>query len=519
MLDLKWIRENPKDLDKGLARRSFSLKPEDVPEPYRKHGTVSEIILALDEDRRANTTALQDCQARRNAASKQIGKAKGKGGDPAKAEALMAEVAELKQKIADGEARERELDEQMKGLLAGIPNLLLPDVPDGPDESANVELRKWGKPRNFKKEGFEPKQHFELGEALGLMDFEAAAKISGARFTVLKGALARLERALGQFMLDVQTQDHGYTEVSPPLLVKDDAVFGTAQLPKFKNDLFAAQSIDFEAVWRASEERVSLVTRRARKKYKQHGVFDFPEDLSREERFERVMRMAEPLLEEATTEVALELRLDIERGKYSENRWLIPTSEVPLTNLVRESILAEADLPYRFTALTPCFRAEAGAAGRDTRGMIRQHQFYKVEMVSITAADASEAEHKRMTKCAEEILKRLELPYRTMVLCSSDTGFASRKTHDIEVWLPGQNTYREISSCSNCGDFQARRMQARYRPAEGKDIQFVHTLNGSGLAVGRTLIAVIENYQQEDGGIRIPDVLRPYMGGLERIAT
>jgi seryl-tRNA synthetase len=452
MLDLKWIRENPKDFDAGLARRG--LPP------------MSAEVLTRDEERRANTKALQDMQARRNAASKEIGKAKGKGGDPTKAEALMTEVAGLKDKIAAGEQRERELDEQMKTLLSGIPNLLSPDVPDGRDETENVELRRWGAPRDFKEEGFEPKQHFEIGEALGLMDFEVAAKISGARFTVLKGGLARLERALGQFMLDVQTGEHGYTEVNPPLLVRSDAMFGTAQLPKFEEDQF----------WAVSGELL--------------GTDD-----------DIVARI---------------------RG----GRWgMIPTAEVPLTNLVRESIVPEADLPYRFTALTPCFRAEAGAAGKDTRGMIRQHQFYKVEMVSITTPDQSPAEHERMTNCAEEILKRLALPYRVVVLCSGDTGFASRKTHDIEVWLPGQNAYREISSCSNCGDFQARRMQARYRPkdpgsksgAGAKDVQFVHTLNGSGLAVGRALIAVMENYQEEDGGVRVPDALLPYMSGLHRI--
>ncbi len=477
MLDLKWIRENPLALDKGLARRSFNLKPEDLPEPCRELKTVSEIVLALDEDRRANTKALQDMQARRNAVSKEIGKAKGKGGDPAKAAELMAEVAELKEKIANGEVLERELDGQLKGLLASIPNLLLPDVPDGKDERENVELRKWGTPRDFKQEGFEPKQHFEIGEGLGLMDFEAAAKISGARFTVLKGALARLERALGAFMLDVQTGEHGYTEVSPPLLVRDHAMFGTAQLPKFEEDQF----------WAISGELLA-------------GGND------------KEIAQAGPLVGESAYQSLVSKLRECRLG-------LVPTAEVPLTNLVRESILSEAGLPLRFTALTPCFRAEAGAAGRDTRGMIRQHQFYKVEMVSITAAGQSEAEHERMTGCAEEILKRLDLPYRVVVLCSGDTGFASRKTHDIEVWLPGQNTYREISSCSNCGDFQARRMQARYRPAEGKDIQFVHTLNGSGLAVGRTLVAVMENYQEKDGSIRVPEVLHPYMGGRERIAA
>ncbi|MFZ1107161.1 MAG: serine--tRNA ligase [Rhodomicrobium sp.] len=462
MLDLKWIRENPADFDAGLARRGLPPLSGDV--------------LALDEERRAHTTALQDMQARRNAASKEIGKARGKGGDPAKAEALMAEVAELKGKIADGEAKERDLDERVKTLLSGIPNILQADVPDGKDESENVELRRWGAPRDFAADGFAPKQHFEIGEALGLMDFEAAAKISGARFTVLKGGLARLERALGQFMLDVQTGEHGFTEVNPPLLVRDHAMFGTAQLPKFEEDQF----------WAVSGELLG---------------FRSAEEVDQADRLEAQMAY-------------LGLVRKIRAGRLG----MVPTSEVPLTNLVRESILAEAELPYRFTALTPCFRAEAGAAGRDTRGMIRQHQFYKVEMVSIATPDQSPAEHERMTACAEEILKRLDLPYRVVALCSGDTGFASRKTYDIEVWLPGQNAYREISSCSNCGDFQARRMQARFRPKEGKDIQFVHTLNGSGLAVGRSLIAVIENYQDADGGIRVPDALKPYMGGLDRIS-
>jgi seryl-tRNA synthetase len=486
MLDLKWIRENPKDFDAGLARRG--LPP------------MSAEVLKRDEERRANTKALQDMQARRNAASKEIGKAKGKGGDPAKAEALMAEVAGLKDKIAAGEQCERELDEQIKMLLAGIPNLLASDVPDGKDETENVELRRWGAPRDFAKDGFEPKQHFEIGEALGLMDFEMAARISGARFTVLKGGLARLERALGQFMLDVQTGEHGYTEVNPPLLIKDEAAFGTAQLPKFEEDLFKTQTFSSEQLMQEIAERVLAPA--------------VDEALNSDVRLksakgarDRVLRGARELLSNALSGVF----------EKAARRWLIPTSEVPLTNLVRESILAEADLPYRFTALTPCFRAEAGAAGKDTRGMIRQHQFYKVEIVSITTRDQSPAEHERMTNCAEEILKRLGLPYRVVVLCSGDTGFASRKTHDVEVWLPGQNAYREISSCSNCGDFQARRMQARYRPKDAKDVQFVHTLNGSGLAVGRALIAVMENYQEEDGGIRVPDALLPYMGGLHRI--
>jgi seryl-tRNA synthetase len=443
MLDLKWIRENPGELDAGLARRGFILNPDDVAEPFRHLKKTSDIVLAIDEERRSNTTKLQEMQARRNAASKEIGKAKGKakGGPSAEADALMAEVASLKDEISAAEERERKLDGELRNLLAALPNIPSSEVPGGKDEHDNVEVRRWGKPRDFKEEGFEPKQHFEIGEALGLMDFEAAAKISGARFTVLKGPLARLERALGQFMLDIQTGEHGYTEVSPPLLVKDDAAFGTAQLPKFAEDLF----------------------------------------------------------------------------QTADGRWLIPTAEVPLTNLVRESIMPQAELPYRFTALTPCFRAEAGAAGRDTRGMIRQHQFWKTELVSITTAEQSGEEHERMTACAEHVLKKLELPHRTMVLCTGDMGFAARKTYDIEVWLPGQNTYREISSCSVCGDFQARRMNARYRPAEGKELRFVHTLNGSGLAVGRTLVALLENYQERDGRVRIPAVLHPYMNGQEYI--
>jgi seryl-tRNA synthetase len=507
VLDLKWIRENPADFDQGLARRGA--------EP------LSSTVLALDEELRAHKKALQDLQARRNAASKEIGKAKGKGGDPAKAEALMAEVAELKGAIAAGEAKERELDAGITALLAGIPNMLLPapEVPDGRDESENVELRRVGSPRDFTAEGFAPKQHFEVGEALGLMDFEAAAKISGARFTVLKGQLARLERALGQFMLDVQTSEHGYTEVNPPLLVKDPAVFGTGQLPKFKEELFSARSVDWDAII-ADAESIA-VKRRAEN---QKRIVDIAVSLRRknldEESFMHALETEASNIADETLKTELPAFHErLESGTFNEERWLIPTAEVPLTNLVRESILAEADLPLRFTALTPCFRAEAGAAGRDTRGMIRQHQFYKVEMVSITTPEASPAEHARMTACAEEILKRLGLPYRVVVLCAGDTGFGSRKTHDIEVWLPGQGAYREISSVSNCGDFQARRMQARFRAKDAKDVQFVHTLNGSGLAVGRALIAVIENYQEADGSIRVPDALLPYMGGITRIGA
>ncbi|MBT1154287.1 serine--tRNA ligase [Aminobacter anthyllidis] len=431
MLDIKWIRENPGALADALGKRGQSAEAA--------RATVDDLV-AKDEARRAHVSKLQEAQERRNAASKEIGNAM-RNGDSALAEKLKTEVAEIKGFIQDGEGRERELDKALDAALAVIPNVPLEDVPVGKDENDNVVLRKVGKvlPRpNWVKE------HFEIGEALGLMDFERAAKLSGARFTVLKGQLARLERALGQFMLDLHTTEHGYTEVQPPLLVRDEVLFGTNQLPKFEEDLF----------------------------FVPHG--------------------------------------DSRLG-------LIPTAEVPLTNLVRGEILANEQLPLRMTALTPCFRSEAGSAGRDTRGMLRQHQFYKVELVSIVDAESALAEHDRMTECAEEVLKRLGLPFRTMVLCTGDMGFGARKTHDIEVWLPGQNTYREISSCSVCGDFQARRMDARYRPKEEKGTRFVHTLNGSGVAVGRALIAVLENYQNEDGSVTIPEALLPYMGGKTKI--
>jgi len=423
VFDIKWIRENPEAFDAGLQKRGLSPQSAE--------------LIALDEARRAVVTKLQEAQARRNAASKEIGKAKA-AKDEATAEALMAEVAALKDQLAAGEGEERALDTKLRDALSVIPNLPLDEVPLGKDEKDNVEVRKVGEPPQF---DFAPKQHFELGERLGLMDFSTASKISGARFVVLKGALARLERALGAFMLDLHTSEFGYTENIVPLLVRDDAAYGTGNLPKFAEDLFRTEN----------------------------------------------------------------------------GFWLIPTAEVSLTNFVREEILDEDKLPMRLTAQTPCFRSEAGAAGRDTRGMIRQHQFTKVELVSVTTPEESLAEHERMTACAEEVLKRLGLPFRTILLCTGDMGFASRKTYDIEVWLPGENTYREISSCSVCGDFQARRMNARYRPKGAKDTRFVHTLNGSGLAVGRTLIAVMENYQQADGSILIPAALRPYMGGLERI--
>lgn len=431
MLDIKWIRENPKALVDALVKRGVSSEAAQA--------TVDDLLFK-DETRRAHLGELQVKQERRNAASREIGNAM-RNGDSTLAEQLKAEVADIKSFIQNGEARERELDQALEVALAVIPNVPLDEVPVGADEHDNVELHKIGqvKPRpNWVKE------HFEIGEALGLMDFERAAKLSGSRFTILKGQLARLDRALGQFMLDLHTTEHGYTEVQPPLLVRDEVLFGTNQLPKFEEDLF----------------------------FTPHGD-----------------------------------------GRLG----LIPTAEVPLTNLVREELLAHDRLPLRMTALTPCFRSEAGSSGRDTRGMLRQHQFYKVELVSITDADSSLAEHERMTQCAEEVLKRLELPFRTVTLCTGDMGFGARKTYDIEVWLPGQNAYREISSCSVCGDFQARRMDARYRPRDEKATRFVHTLNGSGTAVGRALIAVLENYQNEDGSVTIPEVLRPYMGGAAKI--
>jgi len=423
VFDIKWIKDNADAFDAGLKKRGL--------EPHAKK------LIELDEARRRHLTKLQEAQSRRNAASKEIGKAKA-AKDEAAAAKLMAEVAELKEVIQQGEEEERQIDAAIKADLEVIPNLPLDDVPLGKDESDNKEVRKVGTPPKF---AFKPKLHFEIGEALGLMDFETAAKISGARFVVLKGALARLERALASFMLDLHTGENGYSENVPPLLVRDQAAYGTGNLPKFAEDLFQTKN----------------------------------------------------------------------------GFWLIPTAEVSLTNFVRESTLDEDQLPMRLTAWTPCFRSEAGAAGKDTRGMIRQHQFSKVELVSITKPEDSLAEHERMTNCAEEVLKRLKLPYRTVVLCTGDMGFAAQKTYDIEVWLPGEDTYREISSCSVCGEFQARRMGARFRPKGSKELRFVHTLNGSGLAVGRTLIAVIENYQQADGSVTIPDVLVPYMGGLTKI--
>ncbi len=421
MLDLKWIRDHPDDLDAGLRRRG--------------HPPMSAKVLELDSQHRDAVTNLQTFEAHRNAASKAIGEAKRKGED---ASERVAEVAGIKDKIAETEERQRTLGAELEDILAGLPNLPAADVPDGADEEANLLLRSHGEAR---KPNFKAKQHFELGEDLGLLDFDRAAKLSGARFVVMRGAVARLHRALAQFMIDLHTTEHGYTEVAPPYLVRDHVLYGTGQLPKFGEDLFRTE----------------------------------------------------------------------------EGFWLIPTAEVPLTNLVAGDILDESALPIRVTALTPCFRSEAGAAGKDTRGMLRQHQFDKVEMVSIAHPERSKEELERMTACAEEVLKRLGLAYRVMVLSTGDMGFGARKTHDIEVWLPGQGAYREISSCSNCGDFQARRMKARYRTAGAKGTNFVHTLNGSGVAVGRCLIAVMETYQRADGSIEIPEALRPYMGGVTEI--
>src|SRR5271168_3338951 len=480
MHDIRAIRENPEAFDKGLGRRG--LEPR------------AESLIALDERRRAAIAALQHAQERRNAASKQIGAAMARK-DSVAAEDFRAEVAAVKAKMPELEAAERKTAAALETELAAIPNLPADDTPDGKDETENVELRRWGARPAL--EGMnKPREHFEIGEALGLMDFETAAKLSGARFVVLKGALARLERALEQFMLDLHTGEHGYTEVSPPVLVRPEAMFGTAQLPKFAEDQFLATTLlDQDKFWSAYEAE---------------------RDIQNEE-----FRLTDPSAAVRASKALARQREWVNKaysyGEYARSLWLIPTAEVPLTNLVRESIVEEKTLPLRFTAGTLSFRAEAGAAGRDTRGMIRQHQFKKVELVSVTTPEQSRDEHERMTGCAEEVLKRLGLHFRTMALCAGDMGFAAQKTYDIEVWLPGQGRFREISSCSMCGDFQARRMNARTKGADAKSTRFVHTLNGSGVAVGRALIAVLENYQQPDGSIAVPDVLRPYMGGLSRI--
>ena len=447
--------------------------------------TVDDLIVR-DEARRAHLGRLQERQERRNAASREIGNAM-RDKNMALADELKAEVAEIKAFLAEAEAEERRLDKALDDALAVIPNIPLDDVPVGADEHDNVLKHQVGKTPvrpNWAKE------HFEIGEKLGMMDFERAAKLSGSRFTVLKGQLARLERALGQFMLDLHTTEHGYEEVQPPLMVRGEVMYGTGQLPKFEEDLFATDKSN------PLKDQIRIGLERAEERARGEGFVGQVFQDKRNEYF----------VEEAN-------KVQFER------LYLIPTAEVPLTNLVREEIMPHERLPLRYTALTPCFRSEAGSAGRDTRGMLRQHQFYKVELVSITDQESSAAEHERMTACAEEVLKRLELPFRTMTLSTGDMGFGAQKTYDIEVWLPGQGAYREISSCSVCGDFQARRMNARYRPKEGKGPAFVHTLNGSGTAVGRALIAVMENYQNEDGSVTIPEVLRPYMGGLTKIGA
>jgi seryl-tRNA synthetase len=484
MYDIKWIRDNAEAFDRGLKRRG--LEPQ------------AEKLLAGDDKRRAAIANAQEVQERRNAASKEIGAAM-KAGDASLAKALKVEVGELKKSLRGFETEEHLAIAALEIVLAEIPNTPLDEVPVGRDENDNVELRRVGEPPHF---SFAPKEHFDIGEALGLMDFETATKISGARFVVNKGALARLERALSQFMLDLHTGEHGYTEVNPPILVRDEAMIGTAQLPKFREDQFSAQRAlsreEFKKLMLefVDEQGLEFVDCKL-----VSDIFLYPEG-DPDSSPPNFTDLGFALIEKHEEEV----------GGY----WLIPTAEVPLTNLVREKILDDKELPLRFTACTPCFRAEAGAAGKDTRGMIRQHQFTKVELVSITTPKASLAEHDRMLLCAEEVLKRLQLPYRVVTLCTGDMGFASQKTYDIEVWLPGQNRYREISSVSVCGDFQARRMNARYRGHDGKP-RFVHTLNGSGVAVGRALVAVLENYQNADGSVSVPEALRVYMGGVETI--
>ncbi len=503
MHDVRAVRDDPEAFDRALARRG--------------HAPVSASIRELDHNLRAAQTALQSAQSRRNEASKLIGAAKARKAED-EAASLIAEVETLKASMVQLTADEAQYNAAMRTLLAGIPNLPADDVPAGEDEAGNIELRRHGDPSTLPAGRLNaPADHVALGERLGGMDFEAASRISGARFVVLKKGVARLERALGQFMLDLQTTEHGYTEISPPLLVKDDAVFGTGQLPKFKEDLFVAQSIDWEGVKdRVAQLGVAWV------EANQSQITPIVEDLRRaipeDDQFHAAVQAAiEVLVDRYAAFDTDRLQGLIDSGEFTERRWLIPTAEVSLTNLVREQIIGEEQLPLRLTALTHCFRSEAGASGRDTRGMIRQHQFQKVELVSITAPEQSVEEHERMVNCAEEVLRRLGLAYRTMALCTGDMGFSARKTYDIEVWLPSQGAFREISSCSNCGDFQARRMDARCKKPGEKGSRFVHTLNGSGLAVGRTLVAVLENYQDENGRIAIPDALLPYMGGLTHL--
>jgi len=467
MHDIRAIRETPELYEQAWARKGSS-------------GKVAE-ILELDAKLRAAQTAGQALQAERNEASKKIGQAKAQKNE-VEAQALMAQVEALKAGQAEHAETERQAGETLKAILASLPNIPFPEVPVGADEHDNVEVRRWGEPFAIAN----PKDHVDIGEGLGLLDFEAAVRMSGARFTVLKGELARLERAIGQFMLDLQTREHGYLEVAPPLLVNDAAAYGTDKLPKFAEDLFQTTALDLSAIRDEVQKQIL-----------------FAEEVG-------------PGLPNGHDHVSYTLAA-VQDAMRASRRWLIPTAEVPLTSLVMDQIVAEEELPLRFTALTPCFRSEAGASGRDTRGMIRQHQFNKVELVSIVAPEKSEEEHERMVGCAEAVLKRLELPFRTMLLCTGDMGFGARKTYDLEVWLPSQGKHREISSCSNCGDFQARRMDARTKKAGEKGTRFVHTLNGSGLAVGRTLVAIMENYQDEGGRIAIPQALHPYLPGLTHI--
>ncbi len=488
MHDIAAIRKDSDAFANGLARRGLDGE------------SIAFEVLERDRELRELQTRLQQAQARRNEASKLIGQAKAKK-DEASAAALMAEVAGLKEEIQRGEERERELKKALDDLLAGLPNLPAPDVPDGNNENDNVEVK--GRAFGARPPMNSAREHFELGEALGMMDFERAAKVSGSRFVYLTAGLARLERAIANFMLDLHTGEFGYTEFQPPLMARDQAMFGTGQLPKFEDDLFRTPI----QIFRHKSDENTWTMDGSPPKFSDAAVqAAFDPAFSEVGKFSNTFNVNRLDVNDFWWEVTI-----------SRDSYLIPTAEVSLTNYVREEILDEEKLPLRFTAWTPCFRAEAGAAGKDTRGMIRMHQFSKVELVSITTPDHSNAEHERMTDCAQSVLKRLNLHHRVMTLCTGDLGFAARKTYDIEVWLPGQGRFREISSCSNCGDFQARRMNARYRPKNEKGTRFVHTLNGSGLAVGRTLIAILENYQNPDGSIAIPDALKPYMGGLEKI--
>jgi seryl-tRNA synthetase len=503
MHDIRAIRDNPAAFVSGWSSRGVE----------EADGLVAD-LLRLDGELRAAQTTAQEGLTKRNAASKLIGAAMAKK-DMAEADRLKAEVEALKADIAAAETVEAEVGKQLRDLLAAQKNLAADEVPDGEDEAGNVEVSRWGTPRA----GGPAKDHADLGEALGLLDFEAAARMSGSRFAVIKGQLARLERAVGQFMLDVQTDKNGYLEVNPPYLVRDEAMFGTGQLPKFEADLFKTENYDQEKAFEDLLQRVKA--RRDERGWDLAPGYAAIADMGMPQ--EQAELAQQGFYEESVMDVLLpvigEWGEALKAQSYNEKRYLIPTAEVSLTNLVREQILPEAELatPIRMTALTPCFRAEAGSAGRDTRGLIRQHQFHKVELVSITRPEDSDAEHERMVGCAEAILQALELPYRKMLLCKGDMGFSARKTYDLEVWLPSQGMYREISSCSNCGDFQARRMDARFKRDGEKKTEFVHTLNGSGLAVGRTLVAIMENYQQADGSIRVPDVLVPYMGGLTQV--